>query len=613
VAQQEVRDPSIKAAFPIRTIDWFRSHAYKYDRVLYQVGNSVFHQHMFGLLPEIPGVVVLHDFFLSGVLAYMDAYGLVQNGWASELYASHGYEAVRQRFHAKDCADVTWRYPCSLRVLQQAQGIIVHSSNSLRLAKQWYGDNCSDWAVIPLLRNSRIDWDNIAARKALGLGVSDFLVCAFGLLASSKLNQRLLRAWLQSRLARDRNCHLMFVGENDGGDYGHELLGTIRRNRAEENIRITGWLEMDVFRQYLAAADIAVQLRTLSRGETSAAVCDCMNFGLATIVNANGSMADLDDNAVWKLPDDFTDAQLIEALETLWKDAELRKKLGTRAREIIVEKHNPRTCAAQYHEAIERFNISSASGTRALTSAIAGLECTLDDCELTNISEAIARSVPQPFTARQLLVDISGLIRRDAGSDIERVARSVLRKWLVNAPSRIRVEPVYATENGGYRYARRFTLDFLGCPRDVLEDDPLEFSAGDIFLGLDSQLHVTPARRTFYHRLRGYGVQVYFVAYDLVSTFIDPVAQRHPLWLEIVAESDGVFCVSKTVADELAAWINANRPKSQRPFKIECLHSDTDIEGSICRRKGFLADTRVKALDAACIQRPSMNRVDRGK
>ena len=105
-------------------------------------------------------------------------------------------------------------------------------------------------------------------------------------------------------------------------------MATIRRNRAGENIRVTGWVDMDVFHQYLAAADIAVQLRTFSRGETSAAVFDCMNYGLTTIVNANGSMADLEDDAVWKLPDDFTDVQLIKALETLWKNAELRRTVG---------------------------------------------------------------------------------------------------------------------------------------------------------------------------------------------------------------------------------------------------------------------------------------------
>ena len=98
-------------------------------------------------------------------------------------------------------------------------------------------------------------------------------------------------------------------------------------------MRITGWADISIFRQYLAAADVGVQLRTLSRGETSGTVLDCMNYGKAVIVNANGSMADLDDDAVWKLPDAFTEPQLVEALETLRTDTELRTKLGRTARE----------------------------------------------------------------------------------------------------------------------------------------------------------------------------------------------------------------------------------------------------------------------------------------
>jgi len=40
-----------------------------------------------------------------------------------------------------------------------------------------------------------------------------------------------------------------------------------------------------------------------------------MNYGHPTIVNANGSMADLANDNVLMLPDDFTDQDLIE----LWR------------------------------------------------------------------------------------------------------------------------------------------------------------------------------------------------------------------------------------------------------------------------------------------------------
>jgi len=521
VAQREVRDLYITATFPIRTVDWFRNHADKYDRILYHFGNNIFHQHMFRLLDEIPGVVVLHDFFLSHLIAYMENHGSFPNAWVLELYTSHGYQAVWQRFRANNTDDIIWRYPCNLSVLQRAQGIIVHSANSLRLARKWYGGDPSDWAVIPFPRTSRVGENKMAARAALGFGASDFLVCTFGYLVPTKHSRRLLHAWLKSPLARDCTCHLIFVGENDAGSYGREMLATIRDNLIDGNVRITGWVDADVFRQYLAAADIGIQLRTLSRGETSAAVFDCMNYGLATIVNANGSMADLDGDAVWKLPDDFTDAQLIGALETLWKDAKLREKFGTRAREIILEKHNPFTCAAQYHAAIERFYTSAASRTRALTFAIAGIERMPDDDELIEITETVARSEPPPLNRPQLLLDVSKTCRSELKTGIESAARALILAFLERPPEGFRVEPVYLSDEGGswhYRYARRFTLDLLACPLDALADDAVDLQAGDVLLGLDNSGHrpIEGEAASLLADYRSRGVAVYLTVNDLL-------------------------------------------------------------------------------------------------
>ena len=336
VAQQEISEPYLADKFPLRTVEWFRSNAHRYDRVLYHFGNSIFHQYMFGLLPKIPGTVVLHDFFLSGIVAHMDFQGLPPKGWVSELYYSHGYEAVRQHRLANDPREVIYRYPCNLSVLQQAQGIIVHSALSLRLAEQWYGTNPSDWAVIPFPRDSRIDHDRVAARQALGFAPSDFVVCAFGMIAAPKLNHRLLQAWFKSRLSGDLSCRLIFVGENPGDDYSRKFAATILEKRAEERIRITGRLDLKVFKQYLAAADLAVQLRTVSCGKTSGAVLDCMNYGIPTIVNANCSMTDLDDDAVYKLSDEFSDGQLTEALESMWG----RCRTAQKARRTCARRHS---------------------------------------------------------------------------------------------------------------------------------------------------------------------------------------------------------------------------------------------------------------------------------
>ncbi|MFM9735882.1 hypothetical protein, partial [Streptomyces niveiscabiei] len=82
-------------------------------------------------------------------------------------------------------------------------------------------------------------------------------------------------------------------------------------------------------RRYLAAADMAVQLRTLSRGETSGAVLDCFNFGIPTIVNANGSMGDLPADSVVMLDDEFAIPDLVSAIDRLHAKPVIRKRLSS--------------------------------------------------------------------------------------------------------------------------------------------------------------------------------------------------------------------------------------------------------------------------------------------
>ena len=256
--QQEVSDLWSGVDFPIRSVAWFNLHHDRYERVLYHLGNSNFHRHMFGLLKEAPGVVVLHDFFLSHVLADMDASGYQPFAWTDALFQSHGYAALQQRFQAAEPEKAIWRYPCNLDVLQVALGVIAHTESTRRLAMQWYDGRAGmDWAVIPLLRIPALEVDSIPARRALNLSEDDFIVCSFGMLGPAKLNQRLLDAWLSSSLSKNERCKLVFVGENQSGEYGAKLLKTIKKSGFENRICITGWADTKVFRQYLIAADVA--------------------------------------------------------------------------------------------------------------------------------------------------------------------------------------------------------------------------------------------------------------------------------------------------------------------------------------------------------------------
>lgn len=586
ISRDSVSDSWVNSNCRIRDVEWFRSHAGLYDRVLYHFGNSDFHQHMFALLEEVPGVVVLHDFFLSGVVAHMGIYGEIPGFMESELYSAHGYHAVHERFHTKTLEAIVHKYPCNLEVLRRAQGIIVHSEYSRRLAVQWYRGNESDnWAVIPLLRAPVISCDRVQARQALKIEEDAFVVCSFGLLDPSKLNHRIIESWLSSGLAKDNNCILVFVGANNGASYTRELVTTIKKNGSGKRIHITGWVDEKVFGHYLAAADIGIQLRAHSRGETSAAVLDCMNYGLPTIVNANGSLADLPDDAVWKLPDNFIDTQLIEAMETLWHDRELGHNLGKRAREEVYEKHMPGSCAEQYFSAIEVAHRRSAADIPQLTRALGSIEPAPADADsLLALAEAVAQSIPPRYAPRQLLVDVSDLLEDESSTSALQPVTSILHEWLKTPPEGMRVEPVYATKAQGYRYARHFTLGLLDCPADVLDDEPVEYRNGDIYLGLKVQPAIVCAHQEFYQQMRRQGVAIQFVIYEMsysgmAQYFSEGAEGDCRRWWDVVAESDGAICTSSAVANELDALVNEHGRERRRPFKAAGFHLDADTCG----------------------------------
>jgi glycosyltransferase involved in cell wall biosynthesis len=589
----EITTPWIKANCRVRTVDWFLQNFRRYDRVIYHFGNSPYHEHMFALLDQVPGVVVLHDFYLADAYNYLESRDRDSHALTRALYVSHGYWAIAERFRARNEAQVLSGYPTNLEVLRLAQGVIVHSAHSRQLAQLWYGDRfAADWSIIPLARSSWPEGGRAEAREKLGLGRDHFIVCSFGYLGEAKLNHRLLEAWLRSQLAVDNRCLLVFVGESDDEVYGAKLIQTIYASGVADRIRITGWTDVVAFRDYLDAADVAVQLRTLSRGETSAAVLDCMNHGLPTIVNANGSMADLMPDSVWMLPDDFEDDQLVEALETLWQDGQRRLKLGTRAREVIVKHHAPRACAQQYFEAIETFHVAAEAGTHALVRAITELE---DDHPTEAERLTLARTLAHTFvglaSTQQLLVDVSITCRNDIKTGIQRVVRALVWELLQSQAHRHRVEPVYLTREGErfhYRYARKWTSEALGIPASWSRDEPVECSPGDVLLCVDlaGRLVVEAEKGGVFNQLKRDGVDLHFVVYDLLPILMPdlfpPGEFDFQPWLSSVTQvADSAICISRTVADELHAWVAATRPQRLRPLRIEWFQLGSDFENSI--------------------------------
>ncbi|MBV5278589.1 MAG: glycosyltransferase family 4 protein, partial [Campylobacteraceae bacterium] len=300
-----------------------------------------------------------------------------------------------------------------------------------------------------------------------------------------------------------------------------------------------------------------------------------------------GSMADLPKHAAKIISDDFNEDDLISTLEELYENEALRNQLGKNAKDSINTLHNPDICAAMYKDTIEGFYQLEHQGYKKLIDSLAS-EISIND-------ETLSKNILLKPRQKQLFIDISELVQRDAKSGIQRVVRAILKELLINPPRGYKVEPIYAdVQTLGYKYARQFTANFLNIPISF-KDEPIDFYEGDIFLGLDLQPLVVPFQKDFLVSMRNFGVKVYFVIYDLLCInkpefFVHGAYEGFEKWLNIVLENDGVICISKAVSEEVKAYIQVQNIKTKKDFLIDWFHLGADIDKSN-PSKGFPQNT----------------------
>ena len=565
VDQPEVSLPAALAGLPVRQAAWFAEHGAQYDQVLYQFGNSPFHSHMFALLARHPGVVVLHDFFLGGALVHAQMSGAAPRAWGDALLYSHGYGAVRASQTGEGRGQAHKDWPASLPVLENATRVIVHSQHARQLAADWFGPAITDKIdVIPHPRTPPAIVDRaaarISARTALGIKDDTFLVCSFGFVAPNKLTHELLRAWIGSSLHGDRDCALVLAGANHDSPYGVEVEALIRGAGPNANIRIAGWLDAETYRQYLQAADVGVQLRTNAHGESSGAVLDCMNVGLPTIVNANGSMAEFPPDAVWRLPDVFEIGELGAALETLRADPALRRAFGTRAVAHLDAGMRPARCAALYRDTLERARAAVEAERHASQAAIAAAG-PLDEAALQRLAQQLADTADRPGR-RQLLVDVSDWACE--GAPDASVQSQLLELMEQASRSGVQVEPVRLDASGEvlrYRYARNAAGRLLGLGWPPQDEPPVDIARGDVLYAPDAFSPSLQAaiQAGLLAALRARGIVTNVCVGTLPAAGSDAVAQL----TDIASQADRLLCKSEALARQLAGLRQA--PHLRRP------------------------------------------------
>lgn len=213
--------------------------------------------------------------------------------------------------------------------------------------------------------------------------------------------------------------------------------------------------------------------------------------------------------------------------------------------------------------------------------------------DLYNISQAIAYN-HNPEDKKQLLIDISELVQKDAKSGIQRVVRSILNGLLSSQSHNYIIRPVYATvEKQGYYYADTFMHHFLQREKSIsIKDAPIDIHAGDIFLALDMSPSIQVYQHKYFEKLRKLGVDIHFIIYDILlinnPKWWPPGTKENfeKLLNTIVMTADDITCISASVASDVKKYINIKYPNLNIMPNINHFHLGADIDNSM-PSKGF--------------------------
>jgi glycosyltransferase involved in cell wall biosynthesis len=185
-------------------------------------------------------------------------------------------------------------------------------------------------------------------------------------------------------------------------------------------------------------------------------------------------------------------------------------------------------------------------------------------------------------TSRQLLIDVSIIASHDAGTGIQRVVRSLLLQLLETPPPGFEIRPVRATRKQSYRYANRYAAS-LTSSAVTQEDEYVQVSDGDIFLGLDLTSRIAPRRQLDLLKWRARGVRCVFVVYDLLPLlhpgWFTPRARRSfRHWLSTLAvHADALLCISNSVSNEVRSCMKRRFGLAEDALATQWFHLGADL------------------------------------
>lgn len=325
-------------------------HRQPYDAIIYHMGNSAAHSEIYTIAQQLPGIVVLHDLVLHHFLLQYYA-NTIKDLDAYQHLVAHYYGApgvdVATRTMRGVLDDTVFAMPLCQPILAHATAVISHS--------QYVADAVNGMLpqlpvyVVPMGVPILPQRDATALRYQLGFGDDAFVLASFGHVNPYKRTDQVLRALRTLRRA-GVNAHYIVVG-SISPSVPHKRM--IMRTNTQDAVHITGYVSAAEFNAYVDVADVCINLRHPTAGETSASLLRLLAAGKTTLITASGSFREIPRDTAIHVPLDQHEGDfLAAALYLCYQHREFLIQVGQNARNYVQAHHTLAQSAATYTQVL---------------------------------------------------------------------------------------------------------------------------------------------------------------------------------------------------------------------------------------------------------------------
>jgi glycosyltransferase involved in cell wall biosynthesis len=328
---------------------------------LYHLGNNPDHEYLVPTLLRHPGIVVLHDISLHHLIDQMTLRWGNVDDYCELLEREYGNPgrllADQFRSHRTRERIMFYELPMIRLIASRSRAMIVHS---------WYAKTkvLAQEPDVPVeVIRHHLAHSAVAASKAisraeardyLGVDQDELLLVSMGFITKAKQIDVVLEV-----LARCRNelpkFRYILAGQDQPEHY--DIRAAIRIYGLEDVVEVTGYLEEEDFYVYNIAADIVINLRYPTGGETSGTLIRALGVGACVMVVDIGPFAEFPDGTCEKLPwSEAFDTTFMNALLSLVAQPQKRLEMGAAAKEQVQTHHALSASGAAYRQIIKTYS-----------------------------------------------------------------------------------------------------------------------------------------------------------------------------------------------------------------------------------------------------------------